>query len=153
MEISKNKYFRILLVEPQYRVKVGLFCILSLVVFSEVLILAHGNKQLDKLMAEKMLVMRIDAMERALSFSDVRAANRLMTKTAAGEPQYRLRGITISNGVPYAIIDKLVYAEGDIIGEYRIVKITRDSVLLENKSANKMRNLLLTDHSGHENKP
>ena len=146
MNIPISKFSRVFFVESQFRLNLSLLLIFFFIIILESKVLQWQEKQLAKITAEKTLVMRIEEMERIIQ------ENAVKTQLTTNQPhvqvadvKYNLTGTSIINGAPCAIIDGLIYTEGNTIGDYTVLKITKDSVILENKPANKIKTLSLSD--------
>ena len=136
----QNKFFRFFSLEPQFRFKAVIFLIFFIIIPVEFRVFQQKEHQLAKIKSEKALVMRIGEMERAIQVNTVHA--QLSGKSSqVTVVKYNLTGTSITGDISYAIIDGLIYTEGDTIGEYTVMKIAKDSVTLESKSANKIKNL------------
>ena len=145
MNIPISKFSRVFFVEPQFRLNLSLLLVFFFIIVLESKILQWQEKRLAKFTAEKTLVMRIEEMERIIQENAVKAQLTSQPHVQVADVKYNLTGTSIINGAPCAIIDGLIYTEGNAIGDYTVLKITKDSVILENKPANKIKTLSLSD--------
>lgn len=139
LNILRNKIFRIFFIEPQFRMRAELFFIFFVIFMIQLGILYSQEKKLSTLRDQKLLVVRIGEMERVTSAKNTRKA----AQQAPRGRQYNLTGTMINNGVPYAMIDDLVYGVGDVIGDFTVLSIANDTVLLENKATTQTMTLFL----------
>ena len=137
----QNKFFRFFFVEGQFRLKSGLFFIFLFIIGLQFQILQIEERQLAKLRAQKNLVMRIKEMEKVVEVNTVRTLLGKKPHVPIAGIKYHLTGTSITDSVPYAIIDDLIYTEGDTIGEYTVVKIAKDSAVLESRLTKKVKKL------------
>lgn len=134
MKNLSNKYLRLMFLDPNVRL-----CLIGLllgVIFLglELCIVNDANRQFLKATQEGELVKKISDMERKLRLS----ARRGMSNT-----EYRFEGITITEGVSYAVIDGGIYKVGDLIGEDIVKDIQMGMVILENEETKEIKNLYL----------
>jgi hypothetical protein len=117
-----SKYYKILrafLVDPQLQVR-GLVLLTLVVIFLfQAKAIGNQSKAIRQVNDQKALVAKIPAMEKTIQANTI-VTGHLNTVTKVA---FNLEGTTIREGVPYALIDGVVYAEGDTIGNYKIETI------------------------------
>ena len=137
-----GKRYRFIFIETQFKPKFIVF--LAVIIFSlfEMAALFVLNGKITEGETRKALIVSIPEMERFL----YPGSNRLtmITKQTAepikiGNELYFLKGIRELEGKPSALINNDVYQEGDMIKDYRVTKITVNSVLFKNIKTNEMR--------------
>ncbi len=117
--------------------KLAILIVCVVVMAIELKIFFGQGHKLSKLKLEKRLVESITGMEKTILAHTVRTAD----KTQLSKVEFIFRGTIFKNGIPYALIDDMVYAEGDSIGEYTVARITRNGTTLENKFTREIRKL------------
>ena len=134
MKVISNKYLRLVVLDPNVRVGlIGLM--IGLVILAiELKMVNQANAQLKQAMQDSDLVKRIPEMERKLRVS----ARRGMTSA-----EYRFEGITISDGISYAVINGAIYKIGDLVGDDTVKDIQKGTVVLENQETKEIKNLYL----------
>ena len=120
MKAIYNKFFRAFVFDPSLKMW-GLILIGLLgALFIQLRIVGGQLETLRQVKAERSLVQRIPSMEKTIR------DNTIVTAGGGHSPakvELRLEGITIQEGSPYALIDGIVYGEGDFIGNYTVEKI------------------------------
>ena len=140
--MTLNKLIRFIIVEPHFRLQSIMFIIFVVVTVFQLKTIQLQTKQLKQIKLEKEMIARIPDMKKTLMATTMRIGKGVRPQIqmrAGGE--FVLRGTSIRDGIPCALIDGTVYKEGDSIGDYTVVKITRDSAVLENRLTKKIKNL------------
>ena len=136
-----NKLIRFIIVEPHFRLQSIMFIIFAVVTILQLKTIQLQAKQLKQMKSEKEMIARIPDMEKKLMASTLQTGKGARPQIQIKGGEFVLRGTSIRDGIPCALIDGTVYKEGDSIGDYTVVKITRDSVVLENRLTKKIKNL------------
>ncbi len=136
--MAKNKFYHFLTSDSQFRIRLAIFIILLIVIGWQQHVIKVENKQLARVKVEKELISQTAQMQAALK-------GRYIKETVVKAPSipFRLQGITRKNGVYYALIDGEVRMIGDNLQEYKIIKIIKDLVVLENQSNKAIKQLYL----------
>ena len=139
-----NKYLRFILKDPDCRLRIIIFAIALFMIYSQLGVQKSLKAELGAIKAKKDMVASIPKMEETIR------ANTIITEIAHPQPQiakveFVLLGMTIKEGVPYALIDENIYKEGDTLGDYTVVRISRGGVVLENKLKQETKNLYFTE--------
>jgi hypothetical protein len=128
----QNRYFR--LFSQERRFKLALI-ILLLVIILLFYLWARVRVQLNELSRLKLAEQRI--AEAAL---DEQRHKKLELESRVQEIGL-LKGIFWQDGIPIALIGEEIYKEGDFLGNYIILKITPNSVILEEQITHRIREL------------
>ena len=125
----QTKYFRILLVEKQYRPKIIIVAILLVLAIAFNVLAGARKKALGPVKAEKELVMNIAIMEKLIAS---KTQVRVVRPKEMEEGPMNLEGTFVQNGVPYALINGTVLSKGDFLGDYQIIDIDFGVAVLDN---------------------
>ena len=117
-----NKFVRAFLFDPKLRSQTLFFAGGFIVILFQLKIIGTQIKELSRAQSQKALVAKIPSLEKTVRAHTIMTEN--MNKLA--KVQLILEGATIKEGVPYALIGGIVYAEGDTIGNYTVEKILMD---------------------------
>ena len=120
-------------------------CLVILVI--QLRISGAQSRQLAALKAQKSLIAQIPVMERMIR------ANTVITSEQNGQIvplKYKLEGITVTDGVPYALIDGIVYAEGDTVGIYQVEKLLMNEMTLKNSETQETKILHVLEELNEE---
>ena len=139
--MTLNKLIRFIIVEPHFRLQSIMFIIFVVVTVFQLKTIQLQTKQLKQMRLEKEMIARIPDMEKKLMASTMRTVAGAKPQMQMTRREFILRGTSIRDGIPCALIDGTVYKEGDSIGDYTVVKITRDSAVLENRLTKKIKSL------------
>ena len=118
-----------------------MFIIFAVVTILQLKTIQLQTKQLKQIKFEKEMIARIPDMEKKLMASTMRTGKGTRPQTQMRGEEFVLRGTSIRDSIPCALIDGTVYKEGDSIGDYTVVKITKGSAVLENRLTKKIKNL------------
>ncbi len=140
-----NKFIRFFILESQFRFKFIILIIAVMIMALQFKTNQLQKKQLRQIKMEQALVMRIPEMERIIQANTVRTMAETRPKVQVTKVEFVLEGIRIQDGTSYALIDGIICEEGDVLGDYIVVKITRDSVILEDKSTQEVKELHFTN--------
>jgi len=137
-----GKIYRFIFIETQFKSQFVTFLAIILFSFLEIAAICVLDGKITEGKARKALIVHIPEMESVL----YPGANRptMITKQAVepikiGNELYFLKGIRELEGKPSALINDDVYQEGDRIKDYRIAKITVNSVLFKNVKTDEMK--------------
>lgn len=142
-----NKYLRFLLLDHTIRIRVAIFLALWILISFQGGTLKTQGKELSRIKTEKELVLKIPNMEKTIKAHTIIATEMAAPGdgTQSGEQivkvEFILKGMTIKNGIPYALIDENIYKEGDTLGEYAIMKISRAGVVMQNNLTQEIKQL------------
>ena len=136
-----TKLIRFIIVEPHFRLQSTLFIIFAVVAILQLKTIQSQAKQLKQIKLEKEMIARIPDMEKKLMASAIRAGGKTRPQIQMRGGAFVLRGTSTQDGIPRALIDETVYREGDSIGDYTVLQIAKDSVVLENKLTKETKNL------------
>ena len=132
MTSFQNKLFRFLLREPQLIWRwVVLAASVAFVVFLLPLI-PKQEKKLKEVKAERALIQQLPDMEDILNSPNVKAQMEAKLRHT-NSANFVLNGLSVQNGVNYAVIDGNIYKEGDSVGDYTLAGITAKFILLQDK--------------------
>ena len=137
-----GKIVRFIFIETRFKSKFIIFLAIIILSLFEIAAIGTFNGKIAEGEARKELIVYIPEMERFL----YPGANRptMITQQSAqpvkiNNELFALKGIKELEGRPLALINNDVYQEGDMIKDYRISKITIDSVLLKNIKTGEMK--------------
>jgi len=125
----QNKYYRIFVVEKQYRVKMITAGVLFVLIIIVNALAGAGKKGLAKVKAEKEFVMNIPIMEKLIAS---KTQQRVVRPVEVEEGPLNLEGTFVQNGITYALINGTVLSKGDILGDYVISNIEFGVAVLDN---------------------
>lgn len=129
-----GKVYRFIFVETLFRSRFFIFLVITAVALLEIIALMIINKKINEGEVRKALIGQVSEMESILYPG---GSQRSMINTRPAEPikisgkLYALKGVNQLDGKLSALINEDVYQEGDTINDYRIAKITADSVLFK----------------------
>ena len=86
--------------------------------------------RLKKVRAEKQLVLKIDDMRKTIASKKIKPVGKAVVKQ---KEKLMLQGTVLKGKLYHALINGLIYKKGDIVGDYRVIDIHKNSVVLENK--------------------
>jgi len=137
MTVMSNKFIRFFIFESQSRM-IFLGLVVGVAITGmQLKVLGNQQLQIKKVTAEKQLVGRILDMEKIVRANTIKTA----TKTQLSKIDFVFRGTILKNGISYALIDDMVFAQGDSIGEYAVIKITQGETVIENRSTKEIKKL------------
>ena len=130
-----NKTLRFYRREPKIIIKLFIFVAFIVVFFLELIVLRYQTTQLAKIQSEKELVLRIPEMEEKLSPGEVIVFpdSNTVKVVSENEKSASVRGLVQQNGSKSILINNYFFKEGDYFEGYRIMKIYKDSVYLQNE--------------------
>ena len=139
-----DKIIRFIVIEPQFKIRVGLFIILLFTIFILSQLLANKKTTLKKTIDDKKLVESIPRME-AIIQGKIRPTPVARPKVEIKREQkvFKLDGISYFEGVPYAVINDEVYKVGDLINNHSVYEIKDDYVVLKHRFTGAIRELYL----------
>ena len=120
MDIPFSKFSRI---DPLLRSKILIFAACVVVLLIQLKIFGSKAVQVSQAKAQKDLVQRIPSMEKSIQARTIVIDERNMAKK-----ELHLEGTTIREGIPYALIDGVVYAQGDSVDNYSVEEIVMGKV-------------------------
>jgi len=126
----QNKYYRIFIVEKQYRAKMVAAAVFFALIIAVNALAGAGKKSLATVKAEKELAMNIPIMEKLISG---KTQQRVVRPVEVEEGPLNLEGTFVQNGVPYALINGTVLSKGDFLGDYEVVNIDFGVAVLDNQ--------------------
>ena len=138
----ENKFVRAILFDRQVRAR-GVKLIVGLAgLFILANIVGGQSRTLRQVKTNRALVQKIPSLEKAVRDHTIVTQDL----TTIGKVQLILQGATIQEGAPYALIDGVVYGEGDTIGNDLIEKIIMEpggggQVTLKNKETQEIKML------------
>lgn len=136
-----NKLIRFIVIESHFRLRAIIFVVFAMVTILQFRTLQLQAKQLGQIKTEKKIVMQIPDMEKKIKANTIRTMTGTGPQVQIAKIEFVLRGTSIRGGIPYALIGNTVYKEGDSIGDYTVIRITKDSAILENKLTGEVKNL------------
>ena len=120
MDIQFFKFSRI---DPLLRSKIFIFAACVVVLLIQLKIFGSKAVQVSQAKAQKDLVQRIPSMEKSIQARAIVIDEQNMAKR-----EIHLEGTTIREGIPYALIDGVVYAQGDSVDNYSVEEIVMGKV-------------------------
>ena len=147
-----KKILRLIIHEQPFLLRALLIFFLIGTILAEAKVRQRQSEQYAQFKKQKDLVMQIPAMEdtvRAHTITVMAAeAERPHPQPQVAKIEFDLQGTSIKNGTPFALIDKRIYKQGDYMGLYEVVTITRGSVLLRNHVTQDTKTLTLPRPAG-----
>ena len=132
-----NKLYRLFIIDPQFRMKFIIFLIILSGLGWQSFVLKQKGKDLVKIKAEQALVVKTAEMHEALS------GNNSHKFTPMPSTPFNLQGITMIHETYIALIDGKAHKEGDLLNNYTIQQITKNTVSLEDKETKAIKQLYL----------
>ncbi len=132
--ILREKLYRFIFVETQFRPRFFVFLVVAVVALIQIVVLAFTRGMIAEGEARQALIVRIPEMESVLypgGSREMVIGSRPAQPIKIDGKNYDLKGIKELDGKLSALINEDVYQEGDAIKDYRIAKITPDSVLFK----------------------
>ena len=120
MDIQFSKFLR---TDTLLRSKILIFAACIVVLLIQLKIFGSKAAQVAQAKAQKDLVQRIPSMEKSIQARATAVNEQNLAKVVL-----HLEGTTIREGVPYALIDGVVYAQGDSVGNYSVEEIVMGKV-------------------------
>lgn len=136
-----NKFITSIILDKQFSIRLVVIMIL---IFGTIKLLNNQkviSARLKKLKEEKQFIAQVPIFKKQIEDLEALRAKKMEVKIVKKEPA--LKGILMARNVNYAIIDDLHYKEGDDYGDYILLKINLDHVVLQNKSTNQQKILYL----------
>ena len=131
----RGKVYRYILIETSFRSRFFIFLIIAAVAVLEVVALTIIDRRIDEGETRQAMIVQVPEMESILypgGSKRITIGTRPAEPIKIGRTLYVLKGIKQLGGKPSALINEDVYYVGDTIQDYRVAKITNDSVLFKN---------------------
>ena len=129
-----GKVYRFLFIESLRRSQCIIFLFIFVLIAAEAIALAVLKNKIAQGQTRKALIVRIPEMEDVLypgGGARIMISQRPVEPIKIGGKSYFLKGVRELDGKPTALINEAVYQVGDMIAQYRVTKITQDSVLFK----------------------
>jgi len=137
-----NKFLRFITVEPKCWLRLAILAVMVVAIIGQLWYKGVQAKQINTIQKKVDLAMSIPAIEKELKTKAQLEAFRNEGSGEANQVQFsKISGIAMQGGKPSVLIDDTVYGEGDTFGEYVIVDISEQVIILENKKTNARKNL------------
>jgi hypothetical protein len=140
--IMREKIYRFIFIETQFRPRFFIFLIIAAVALLQIVALVVVHQKIEEGETRKALIVQAPEMESILYPG---GGKEMVIGSRPAEPikidgkLYALKGVNELDGKLLALINEDVYQEGDTIQDYRIAKITRDSVLFKHIKTGELR--------------
>ena len=143
--MNRNKYLKLIFFDPTFRMRIFIFLAILFLMSVQISALKAQDQKMGMIKKDKELVLRIPNMEETIRANTVVTAMEIGPLEQLSKIGFNLRGMTIKNGVPYALIDDTIYTVGDTLGEFTIVSISRYGTVLENRNSKEIKKLLFPE--------
>ena len=139
-----RKLARFLIIESSFRLQLLAFVLVGMVTYFQLKVMEVQKIQLNDINDRIELVMQIPDMQELIRKKSAEAiAAEIPQEVKIPDNEFTLQGTSVEKKISYAVIDGEIYKEGDSINDYTVVKIARNSVVLENKLTNAAKRLYL----------
>ena len=140
-----NKFLNFLTTETGFMLRLILIVVISGGLIGLKNVQKGRQKEFIRIQTERNLVKQIPDMENQIRAFSVQLLQPY--QVSSGDlltvKNYLLKGTTIKDGLPVALIDEQIYNEGDRLGRYQIVKISEGNVTLEDIETKETKQLFL----------
>ena len=126
--------------EPLFLVRVVVIVIAFLATIVVLILYPKQHRDLLRLRGEYAVVKGIGALEEELNSPEFKAKQDAKVR-AATLSALVLNGLSVREGINYAIIDGNVYKEGDAVGDFTLRTVTTKYIILEDTILNQSRTL------------
>jgi hypothetical protein len=140
MKKITHKYIRTFLMDRPFQGRGVAMVALVAILLTGLQVTGNQLKNIQNMKAKKALVERIPEMEKKIrTHTSVTGEGTSLSKI-----NFNLEGVTIKEGIPYALIDGVAYGVGDTIGTYTVENILMEQggrVDLKNKETQENKTL------------